>query len=188
MAGPPVGEPHERLSNLLAALALGLVDDGTAAMRVATGLSNSGVAALVALSEFLDGQNVGRLADVLGISHSGAVRLVAHLELEGLVRRTHREDARQVNVVLTAKGRRQARRAARARMDVVATALAKLSEHDSRRLERVVAHVLEGLVTQRLRRREEEGERGAWLCRMCDFEACGRPAGRCPAAETARSL
>ena len=29
---------------------------------------------------------------------------------------------------------------------------------------------------------------GAWTCRLCDLDACGRPAGRCPAANAAAEL
>jgi rubrerythrin len=31
-----------------------------------------------------------------------------------------------------------------------------------------------------------EAPAGGWLCRLCDFDACGRPAGQCPAARAAR--
>ena len=66
-----------RLENLLASLALGLHDDAARALEAATGLTGSGPTALLALDEFVGGANVGRLADVLGLTHSGAVRLVA---------------------------------------------------------------------------------------------------------------
>ena len=39
--------------------------------------------ALLALEEFLGDAHVGRLADVLGLTHSGAVRLVTQLERDG---------------------------------------------------------------------------------------------------------
>ncbi len=178
-------ESSERLGNLLASLALGLVDDGTAALERVTGLSASGAAALLALAEFLGGANVGALADVLGLTHSGAVRLVAQLEAAGLVRRTHLQDRRQVNVELSAKGRRLATRAAEARMQVVLKAMGGLGDRDRRTLERLVGKLVGACVTERLARRREEGEGGAWWCRMCDFAACGRPDGRCPAAQRA---
>ena len=126
MAEGPEQQSHPRLGNLLAALALGLVDDGIAAVAESTGLSVTGAAALISLAEFLDGQNVGRLSEVLGLSHSGAVRLVAQLEARGLVRRGPGQDRRQVNVVLTDDGRRLAEQAATARMGVVADAVSGL--------------------------------------------------------------
>ena len=59
MADGSAEQPHPRLGNLLAALALGLVDDGIGAVEETTGLSATGVAALISLAEFLDGANVG---------------------------------------------------------------------------------------------------------------------------------
>lgn len=184
MADGSAEQPHPRLDNLLAALALGLVDDGIAAVEETTGLSATGVAALISLAEFLDGANVGRLSEVLGLSHSGAVRLVGLLEDRGLVRREHGRDRRQVDVALTPKGRRLAERAAAARMEVVAQAVSGLTDEDARTLERLVATLVETRVSERLRRRLEEDWTGAWWCRMCDLEACGRPEGHCPAAQT----
>ena len=181
MADGSAEQPHPRLGNLLAALALGLVDDGIAAVEETTGLSATGVAALISLAEFLDGANVRRLSEVLGLSHSGAVRLVGLLEARGLARRSTGQDRRQVNVELTAEGRRLAGRAAAARKDVVAQAVSGLTDEDARTLERLVATLVETRVSERLRRRVEEDWAGAWWCRMCDFEACGRPDGRCPA-------
>ncbi|HRI99021.1 MAG TPA: hypothetical protein PLZ93_25570, partial [Nocardioides sp.] len=48
--------------------------------------------------------------------------------------------------------------------------------------------LLERLVSARVEARIEgrrAGQTGAWWCRTCDFAACGRPEGRCPAQVTA---
>src|SRR3954467_7030153 len=78
---------HPRLGNLLAALALNLGEETTAALEHDSGLTGTAATALLALEEFLGDAHVGRLADVLGLTHSGAVRLVALLEGDGLVER-----------------------------------------------------------------------------------------------------
>ena len=78
-----------RFENLLASFALGLHGD-------ATRLTGSGPSALLALDEFLGGANLRRIADVVGITHSGAVRLVAQLEGDGLVERLAAADRRNV--------------------------------------------------------------------------------------------
>lgn len=174
-----------RLDNLLAALALGLVDQTTAAVERATGLSGSGPSALLALRQFLDGCNVSRLAAVLGLTHSGAVRLAAQLEATGHVRRAHLTDRRQVNVLLTAKGRKVAAEAAAARMRSVTEATQHCTDAERRQLEVLVADLVDHLVTVRTSRRIESGTGGAWWCRCCDFTACGREEGRCPAAAAA---
>ena len=57
--------------------------------------------ALLALEEFLGDAHVGRLADVLGLTHSGAVRLVGQLERDGLAERRTGADRRRVEVRLT---------------------------------------------------------------------------------------
>jgi MarR family transcriptional repressor of emrRAB len=173
-----------RLENLLAALALGLHDDSTRALEEAAQLTGSGPTALLALDEFLGGANVRRLADVLGLTHSGAVRLVALLENEGLVERWAGEDRRNVEVRLTGAGRRRAARARAARDEVVRRVLAGVDVADVAVLERIMGDLVGAGVQERMRGRAE-GRARAWWCRTCDFGACGRPDGRCPAQTTA---
>ncbi len=174
-----------RLENLVAALALGLHDDGTHAVEAATGLTGSGPAALLALDEFLDRANVAHIADVLGLTHSGAVRLVALLEAEGLAERWVGEDRRTVEVALTAEGRRRAARARVARSDVVGRVLDGVDASDAAVLERLMGDLVAAGVRARMHERADGGEGGAWWCRACDFGACGRPQGRCPAQTAA---
>lgn len=176
----------DRLGNLLGSLALGLSDDATRALEAASGLSGRGPDALLALEEFLGDAPVSRLADVLGLTHSGAVRLVALLEAEGLAeRRAGRADRRQVEVRLTRRGRTRAARARAARQRVLDETLAGLDEPARAALEQG----LERLVANRTRARmaaRAEGASGAWWCRACDFTACGRPDDRCPAQVAAQ--
>jgi DNA-binding MarR family transcriptional regulator len=173
-----------RLDNLVAVLATGLADEQRRAAVAATGLSESATAGLVALDQFLDGSRIGALAGVLGLSHSGAVRLVAQLGEAGLVRRDPLGDGREVGVRLTDAGRRTAGAAARARAEAAAALTADLSPRQAADLERVLDRLVTGLTRQRLERRGQGAEE-AWLCRTCDLTACGRPESRCPAARTA---
>jgi DNA-binding MarR family transcriptional regulator len=173
-----------RLDNLLAALSLGLADEGRAAMERATGLSGAAPVALLALDEFLTGATVGRLAEVLDLTHSGAVRLVAQLEAVGLATRRPGADRRQVQVRLTSLGRRRAQEARAARDDVVATTTSGLTRSEAATLEGLLAQLVAARVAARIARRQA-GETGPWLCRTCDMAACGRPEGRCPAQVTA---
>jgi DNA-binding MarR family transcriptional regulator len=175
---------HPRLDNLLAALALNLGEETSAALEQASGLTGSAATALLALEEFLGDAHVGRLADVLGLTHSGAVRLVTQLEREGLAERRTGEDRRRVEVRLTARGRRRAHRARAARDAVIHQATAGLSGDDTVALEALLDKLVSAQIQSRVERRRA-GERGAWWCRTCDFAACGRPDGRCPAQVTA---
>ena len=173
-----------RLRNLLGALTQGLHDDAAAALEKASGLAGSAAAALLALGEFLGGANVGQLASVLGLTHSGAVRLVTLLEAEGLVERRAGLDRRHVEVRLTAKGRRRRRRAVEARFAIVEETTRGLDEGEAATLELLIAKLVGARVRARIRSRAEGGS-GAWWCRTCDFSACGRPEGRCPAQSAA---
>jgi MarR family transcriptional repressor of emrRAB len=178
---------HPRLDNLLAALALNLGEETTAALERASGLTGSAAVALLALEEFLGDAHVGRLADVLGLTHSGAVRLVTQLERDGLAVRRPGDDRRRVEVRLTGRGRRRAREARAARDEILHQATGRLTAAEADTLE----GLLDKLVTARVGTRAERrraGEPGAWWCRTCDFAACGRPEGRCPAQVTAASV
>jgi DNA-binding MarR family transcriptional regulator len=179
---------HPRLENLLASLSLNLAEEGRAALEAASGLTGSAASALLALEEFLGDAHVGRLADVLGLTHSGAVRLVSQLEREGLAVRRTGADRRRVEASLTPAGRRRARTARAARDRVVQQATAGLSAAEASTLEELLARLVEARVAERVEARRD-GEAKAWWCRTCDFSACGRPEGRCPAqVSAARAL
>ena len=176
--------PNPRLDNLLASLSLNLAAQGQRALERASGLTGSATAALLALEEFLGGAHVGRLAEVLGLSHSGAVRLVTQLERDRLAERHEGADRRRVEVRLTTTGQRRARKARAARDEVIASATSSLNIDERQTLEALLDKLVSARVTSRLERRRTE-ETGAWWCRACNFAACGRPAGRCPAQATA---
>ena len=175
------------MENLLASLSLNLANETTAALERASGLTGSAKEALLALGEFLGEAHVGRLASVLGLTHSGAVRLVTQLEAEGLAVRHTGADRRRVEVRLTARGRRLATAARAARDAVVQETTRGLDEDEAGILEGLLAKLVEARVAGRIEGRKEGGS-GAWWCRTCDFEACGRPEGRCPAQVTAERL
>jgi DNA-binding MarR family transcriptional regulator len=163
-------------ANLLGALSLAVTDRmGDAVTRRAGSVSDA--AALSALHHFLAAPSIDLLAQTLGLSSSGTVRLVDRLESSGLVRRRADGDARTTIVALTAAGRRRAREITMARHEVLATALAALSEADRRRFGELAGRILAGMV------RPPGATR--WTCRLCDTTACGRPEGACPAAREA---
>src|SRR6478752_4620799 len=175
---------NPRLDNLLAGLVLNLAEEGRQALERASGLTGSATVALLALEEFLAGAHVGRLADVLGLTHSGAVRLVTQLERDGLAERHQGVDRRRVEVRLTAEGHRQAHAARAARDDVIAGATSGLTIDEREILEALLDKLVSARVASRIERRRAR-QNGAWWCRTCDFAACGRPEGRCPAQMSA---
>ena len=129
-----------RLENLLSSLSLNLAQDSTATLELTSELAGSAAVALLALEEFLGGAHVGRLADVLGVTHSGAVRLVDQLESEGLAERRVGADRRRVEVQLTAAGRRRAAAARAARDAVVRQTIAGLDASEGATLRDTPVH------------------------------------------------
>src|SRR5215212_4398021 len=174
-----------RLANLLAVVATGLTDLVTE-VAVAE-LDGTSAAAIVALLDFSPSCSVRTLSAVLGLTHPGAVRVVDRLVQAGYVRRAPGADLRSVSVELTATGRTRAQQIRVHRQEAMNTALAGFTDEQREQLAAACALLITNLTNQRLERRAV-GARpvGGALCRMCDFDACGRPAGRCPAAAAAQ--
>ena len=105
--------------NLLGALGLAMSDRMGDAIVARAGHASSDAIALSALQDFLDAPTVDRLAEVLGLTSSGTVRLVDRLERAGLVTRRMGTDGRSTHVTLTAAGRRAGHAVAATRRDPV---------------------------------------------------------------------
>lgn len=173
---------RQHAANVLGALSLVVADRMNTAVEAIATLGPSAPAALVAMHEFLDGGSVTQLSSVLGLTHSGAVRLVDRLAAEGLVERAGAQDGRAVSVVLTQRGREMAARLLQTREQSLASALSALSPDE---LDNLAAALDTMLTTVTLARAEERSARTndrpqPWLCRLCDFAACGRSEGNCP--------
>ncbi|HEY3685307.1 MAG TPA: MarR family transcriptional regulator [Streptosporangiaceae bacterium] len=164
-------------ANVLGALALAVADQLPADAFPAGGRADSAAAALSALDQFLDRPTLDQLRRVLGVTHSGAVRLVDRLTAAGLAERGSGPDGRTRAVRLTPAGRRAAQRIAAQRTRYLAGLLTGFSAAETRTFHDLLGRVMAQVV------RHKDG--GAWICRRCDLEACGRPAGNCPAANAA---
>ncbi|HET8755873.1 MAG TPA: MarR family transcriptional regulator [Solirubrobacteraceae bacterium] len=165
-----------RDANLLGALGMVVSDALADAAELAGGASPA--AALVALHGTSAGGTIDALAGRVGLSHSGAVRLVDRLVRDGLVERRRGADQRSAALVLTPQGRRTARKVL-ARRDANLQVLLALLTDDQR------AAAME-LVELLLRAVGRDGDAEPWACRLCDLEACGRSRGRCPVAPRVR--
>jgi DNA-binding MarR family transcriptional regulator len=176
------------VANTLGALALVLSDRMSAAAGVVATQGPSAPATLVALHEFLDGGSINQLRAVLGLTHSGTVRLVDRLEEDGLIRREAAQDARAVSLRLTRRGRVAAVRILRAREAVLRDALSSLTSIELMGLGRALDMTLEAVTVVRQKERAANPtETPAWLCRLCDFTACEREEGKCPVAQVSGS-
>ena len=165
-------------ANVLGALALVVADQITAAAAHAAGQSVSAATALSALTHFLDRPSLDRLHSVLGLTPSGAVRLVDRLERDGYVRRDAGADARSITVTLTPAGSRIARRLRERRDDLLIDILHPLDAAEQQVLGELLGRLLVGMM------REPGATR--WGCRQCDLAACGRALGQCPIEREAR--
>lgn len=169
-----------RLANLLGAVATG-IDDAVSCALTSDGLDATTATALVALLDFSPAGSVERLRQGVGLTHSGAVRLVDRLDAMGLAERRRGDDRRSVTVVLTPAGRRAAHRLRRRRQAAVRHSLGGLTMREREQLAAACEVMLTTLTLQRLaQRRAGEAPTGGALCRLCDFATCGRPDGRCP--------
>jgi MarR family transcriptional repressor of emrRAB len=185
-----VTEPRDaRLANLLGALCLAVTDHVGEETLAAAGLDGVAPAALVALLDFSPRGTIEALSQVVGLTHSGTVRLADRLVSAGYVERGPGRDARSRMLTLTPAGGVVAQRVRAAR----AVALERTVEHLSERQRASLASLCEVLIADATRRRLEQRAAGARptggaLCRMCDFAACGRDVGSCPAARTAAGI
>lgn len=179
-----------QLSNRLAALALAVSDAvaGTAASAVGRGAQAP--AALASLRQFLPDATIEQLSRALGLTHSATVRLVDRLAADGhVVRQSGSRDGRTVALRLTAAGAAAADRVLAGRLAAVEMSIGDLAEEDRAALARIVDRLLAAVTRRRLLARSAgEPPSGGWLCRLCDFAACGRHAGSCPAAVTAEAF
>jgi MarR family transcriptional regulator, negative regulator of the multidrug operon emrRAB len=155
-----------RTANLLGALGIVLAD------ALADAGGDSEAAALVALGGPSAGASIEALSGVVGLSHSGTVRLVDRLEADGLVERKRGADQRSAALLLTPAGRRSARQILRNRDANLQLITSLLTDDQQEALINVAERVLGELGAR------PDAERR--ICRLCDVDACGRSRGECP--------
>jgi DNA-binding MarR family transcriptional regulator len=171
------GERAEQAANLLGALSAAVSDRVQEAVTDAAGGALNDATALSALLHFLDDPRIDQLAQVLGLTSSGTVRLVDRLERLGLAERSAGSDARATTIALTAAGRARAEEASGARTALLTRALAPLSPEERDHLGELAGKILVGIM-------RPSGPSG-WMCRLCDTGRCRRPEGHCPVANAA---
>jgi DNA-binding MarR family transcriptional regulator len=161
-----------RTANLVGALSLTiterLLDAGSE-----VGLDRSQAAALVTLSNH-PGQSIESMSMTLGLTHSGAVRLVDRLQASALVLRGPGGPGRTLALRLTEQGEDAAVGVLARRQAVIEQALTGLDEQELTGLEGLVARLLAALTSDRQSARR--------ICRLCDEALCERH-GVCPVDE-----
>jgi MarR family transcriptional repressor of emrRAB len=160
-----------RLENVLGAFAVAVSGAVQTATDAAAGHTAAAPAALTALG-IHRGCSVDHLAGVLGLTHSGTVRLVDRLEEDGLVKRGPGPDGRAVSLELTTKGARRAARVSAARAGAIGQFLDRLSGDERR----TFLTLLEKVVVTGVEDWHAVGHR----CRLCDLQACHSGDESCP--------
>jgi DNA-binding MarR family transcriptional regulator len=159
-----------RTLNMLGALALALADRITARAEAASSLHDSAASALVLITNH-PGESFDAVWRALGLTHSGAVRLVDGLEAAGLVeRRRSDRDARAVVLWATPAGGRAASKILAARAELLEPVLARTSKADRKTLAVFLETALGELTDSR--------DQALSICRFCAEGTC-RPLG-CP--------
>ena len=153
-----------RTANLLGAAVLGLHDELRLAVERRTGRSGEAPAAIVALGHQPGLSNDG-LTQLLGLTHTGTVRLIDRLVADGLVeRRTAERDRRGVALHLTRAGAKARRKILSEREAVMRPLVSQLKKSERAALASVLAKLLKSV--------GEDDAHKLRICRLCDSEAC----------------
>jgi DNA-binding MarR family transcriptional regulator len=116
--------------------------------------------------------SIDELSDIMGLTHSGAVRLVDRLEAGSLLTRGEAQDGRAVALSLTGKGRRRAGLALEARSRVMAHYLDALDSREREQLMELLEKLLFSLPLDR--------DSVVQVCRLCDYAPCQPVRAGCP--------
>jgi MarR family transcriptional repressor of emrRAB len=163
------GSPSDHLVNLMGVFLGVWADRLREGLENVVGSTGSAPAALLAVDTWPD-RSVDFLASVLGLTHSGTVRLVDRLSSEGWVERLAGVDGRTAALRLTRSGRALAGRARAERRRLLGGLLAQLDQAEQAGLGVAMARILRGDPRTRPEARR--------TCRLCDHSVCEGPA--CP--------
>ena len=159
------------IANLLGALSLAVMDRIEQGARDLIGHGGETPAALVVIG-YGSGITNDKLRRILGLSHSGTVRVVDRLVSDRLVERRPGKDGREVALHLTAKGAATRKDLLASRIAAVSSFVDVLSPSEGKRLGELIRTVLTRQDTSELDR--------FTICRMCDDRLCAN----CPLPTT----
>lgn len=167
----PAMTTQPEIANLLGALSLAVMDRIEQGARDTIGHSGETPAALIVIG--YGPKTNDKLRRILGLSHSGTVRLVDRLVSDRLVERRPGKDGREVALHLTAKGAAARKELLSSRISAVAALVDVLSSSERKRLGELIRDVLA---------RQDTSEMDRFtICRMCDNGVCSN----CPLPTTA---
>ena len=150
-------------SNLLGVVGLAVAGRIQESTRAIAKHSGETPAALVVIG-YGFGPSNDQLRRVLGLSHSGTVRLVDRLVEEGLVERRPGRDQREVALFVTKRGKTVREKILSGRLASVRPMLENLTSAEQETLSGLLYKMLSSMETTDLDRRT--------LCRLCDKRVC----------------
>lgn len=153
----------DQTSNLLGVV--GLAVSGLIQSSAQEVLKHAGEtpAALVVVGYDLGPTNE-QLRRILGLSHSGTVRLVDRLVADGLVERRPGSDKREIALYATRRGKAQREQILEGRLTAIRQLVETLTKAEQELLGALLHKMLSSLETTDLERRT--------LCRLCDNRVC----------------
>ncbi|ELY1973000.1 winged helix-turn-helix transcriptional regulator [Aeromonas salmonicida] len=152
------------LKNLLGAFATTIASNIEMEIAELNGRSLSYEAALVAINNHPN-DGIDMLSKVLGLTHSGAVRLVNNLVHDGFVdRHQSKIDARAVVLCVTNTGRERANKILLAREKITSNVLDILNENEKERITPILEIILSAMTGNIIEARR--------ICRFCDEGVC----------------
>ncbi len=153
----------DRTSNLLGVVGLAVADRIEDTTREILKHAGETPAALVVIGYDLGPSN-DELRRILGLSHSGTVRLVDRLVADGLVERREGSDGRAVALYVSKRGRTLREKILKGRLTAISPLLAPLTRVEQETLAGLLHKMLSAMETTDMERRT--------LCRLCDNRVC----------------
>lgn len=151
------------LVNLLGAFVCSLGDRLASALADEPGCGGTDAAAVLSVDTWPD-CSIDFLARIVGLTHSGAVRLVDRLESTDLLQRGPGGDKRTAALRLTRSGQALAGRLRQRRSSVLSQVVAQADPAERAVLSRVLDRALRRTPRSRMEARRE--------CRLCDHAVC----------------
>ena len=152
-----------RTANLLGVVGLNVAARIEESARELLNHTGETPAALVVIGYDLGPTN-DQLRRILGLSHSGTVRLVDRLVLDGLVERREGRDKREIALYVTRRGKALREQILKDRLAAIRPLLSPLSEDEQESLWALLHKMLSAMTTDDIERRN--------LCRLCDNRVC----------------
>ena len=153
----------DKTSTLLGVVGLAVADRIEKSARAILQHVGETPAALVVIGYDLGPTN-DQLRQVLGLSHSGTVRLVDRLVKDGLVKRRKGQDKRETALFATRKGKALREQILKERLGTIRPLLEPLSNSERETLHKLLHKLLSSMQTTDLEKRT--------LCRLCDNRVC----------------